>query len=321
MSVPLDVHYNLLIKSLAEGRVVPFLGTDINLCGRPAGKKWHYGEPDYLPSHGELAKHLAENFAYPSGNGAPDLVRVSQYVAVTAGTDSLYQTLHQVLDGEYPPTPAHHFFAQLSQLQREKAYPPRHQLIVTTNYDDLLERAFRASGQPFDLVSYIAEGEHRGKFLHRSFEGEACLIDKPNEYAGLSLDRRSIILKIHGAIDRTAPERDSFVITEDHYLNFLTRTDISNLIPVTLAAKLRKSHFLFLGYSLRDWNLRIVLHRLWGEQKLIYKSWVVQSHHQEFDQKLWGQREVEILNVSLEDYLAELGARLQGQMPSGGGGS
>jgi hypothetical protein len=319
VSVSLDVHYNLFIRSLAEGRVVPFLGSDINLCGRPAGKTWQYGEPDYLPSHSELAKHLAENFAYPPSNGAPDLLRVSQYVAVTAGTDSLYQTLHQVLDGEYPPTPAHHFFAQLPNLLRQKIYSPRHQLIVTTNYDDLLERAFRAAGQSFDLVSYIAEGEHHGKFLHRSFEGDTTLIDRPNEYAGLSLERRSIILKIHGAIDRTAPERDSFVITEDHYLNFLTRTDISNLIPVTLAAKLRKSHFLFLGYSLRDWNLRIVLHRLWGEQKLIYKSWVVQSQYQEFDQKLWGQREVEILNVAPEDYLAELSARLQQLAPRGGG--
>ncbi len=77
-------------------------------------------------------------------------------------------------------------------------------------------------------------------------------------------------------MDRASPERDSFVITEDHYIDYLTRTDISNLLPVTLAAKLRKSHFLFLGYSLRDWNLRVILHRIWGEQKLTYKSWAIQ---------------------------------------------
>jgi hypothetical protein len=190
---------------------------------------------------------------------------------------------------------------------------------VTTNYDDLLERAFTAANQPFDVVSYVAEGEHRGKFLHRPPAGEALLIERPNEYRGLSLEQRPVILKIHGAVDRDVPERDSFVITEDHYINFLTRTDISNLIPVTLAAKLRKSHFLFLGYSLRDWNLRVILHRIWGEQKLVYKSWVIQASQQELDQKLWTQRDVEILNVSLEDYLAELNARMQGLLPSGGG--
>ena len=68
-----------------------------------------------------------------------------------------------------------------------------------------------------------------------------------------------------------------------------------------------------------NWNLRVILHRIWGEQKLVYKSWVIQASQQEIDQKLWMQRDVEILNVPLEDYLAELNARVQGLTPSGGG--
>ena len=47
---------------------------------------------------------------------------------------------------------------------------------------------------------------------------------------------------------------------------------------MTLTAKLRKSHFLFLGYGLRDWNLRVILHRIAGEQRLNYKSWAIQRH-------------------------------------------
>ena len=37
-----------------------------------------------------------------------------------------------------------------------------------------------------------------------------------------------MILKIHGAIDRAGPEAewDSYVITEDHYIDYLTRTEI-----------------------------------------------------------------------------------------------
>ena len=84
--------------------------------------------------------------------------------------------------------------------------------------------------------------------MHRTPQGKPHLIDRPNEYGAVSLDRRSVILKIHGAIDRIDPEHDSYVITEDHYIDYLTHTDISNLIPVTLAARLRRSHFLFLGY-------------------------------------------------------------------------
>jgi len=75
----------------------------------------------------------------------------------------------------------------------------------------------------------------------------------------------TVILKIHGAVDRADDERDSFVITQDHYTAYLTRTDIASLIPVPLAAKLKKSHLLFLDYGLRDWNLRVILHRIWGE--------------------------------------------------------
>jgi hypothetical protein len=44
-----------------------------------------------------------------------------------------------------------------------------------------------------------------------------------------------------------------------------------------LAVKLRKSHFLFLGYSLRDWNLRVIFHRILGAQRLKYKSWAIQQ--------------------------------------------
>ena len=118
-------------------------------------------------------------------------------------------------------------------------------------------------------------------------------------------------MKIHGAVDRVNAERDSFVITEDHYIDYLTHTDIANLVPVTLAAKLRKSHFLFLGYGLRDWNLRVILHRIWGEQKLTYRSWAIQRDPEPLDQEFWHKRDVDILNVRLEDYVAALGESLQ----------
>ena len=58
----------------------------------------------------------------------------------------------------------------------------------------------------------------------------------------------------------------------------MTRSEISSLVPSTLVAKLKNSHLLFLGYSMRDWNLRVIMHRIWGEQKLTFASWSVQLH-------------------------------------------
>ncbi|HEX9924356.1 MAG TPA: SIR2 family protein [Anaerolineae bacterium] len=318
MSIAPQGHYETVVKAIIEGRVVPFLGAGINLCSRPARKKWRQGQSDYLPSNSELATHLEKTFGVPADE-PENLVRVSQYIADTVGTRPLYEELRKLFGGEFPPTILHHFFARFTTTLRAKGFAPPHQLIVTTNYDDLLERAFDAVQEPYDVVSYVADGEHAGRFLHRPPNGALRLIEKPNEYRDLSLDQRTVILKIQGAIDHNTPEGGSFVITEDHYINFLTRTDISNLVPVTLAAKLRKSHFLFLGYNLRDWNLRIILHRIWGEQRLTYKSWSVQSKPLEIEQRFWMKRDVDVIEVSLEDYIAELSDRLQAQLSSGDG--
>jgi hypothetical protein len=147
--------------------------------------------------------------------------------------------------------------------------------------------------------------------LHYLPDGDVRLIERPNEYRDLSLDARPVILKIHGAIDRANADRDSYVITEDHYIEFLARTDISTLIPVTLAAKLRKSHFLFLGYSLRDWNLRVIFHRIWGEQKLTYHSWAIQLSASDLDKRFWSKRDVDLIENDLAKYVAELNTRAQ----------
>jgi hypothetical protein len=203
-------------------------------------------------------------------------------------------------------------------MMRAKQLTPSYQLIVTTNYDDVLEHAFQQANEPYDLVAYMADGEHRGKFWHWSPDGDNNVVDKPNEYKAVSTEKRTVILKIHGAVDRATGERDSYVITEDHYIDFLTRTDISNLVPVLLAAKMRRSHFLFMGYSLRDWNLRVILHRIWGEQKLSYKSWAIQLNPHELDLRFWLKRDVDILNIRLEDYVAALNKYVQ-EMPQSGG--
>jgi hypothetical protein len=301
----LQEHCRRVIRAMADGRVVPLLGAGVNLCGRPPDTGWRQGES--LPTGAELAAYLADRFDYPPGQ-ASELVRVSEYVYVMTGSGPLYESLHAVFDADYAVSPVHRFLAGLPNKLARVGEDRRCQLIVTTNYDDALERAFRDAGEPFDLISYMAEGEQRGKFVHWTPEGEPTLIERPNEYRELWPERRTVILKMHGAVDRVGPDGqwDSYVITEDHYIDYLTNTDIANLVPVTLAAKLRRSHFLFLGYSMRDWNLRVILHRIWGEQKLKYKSWAVQLAPDEIDREFWELRGVDILDVPLEAYVDAL---------------
>src|SRR5205814_8999974 len=91
------------------------------------------------------------------------------------------------------------------------------------------------------------------------------------------LDRGTVSLKSHGGLDASpARELESFVVPEDDYIDCLAHSDIGGAVPVALAAKLRRSHFLFLGYGMRDWNLRLVLGRIWGGEGISYRSWAVQ---------------------------------------------
>jgi SIR2-like domain len=211
-----------------------------------------------------------------------------------------------MLDADATPAPIHRFFASLPPVLRDRGLP--HQLLVTTSYDLALEAAFLEAGEEFDVVSYVAAGPSRGKFCHLAPDGTGRMIDVPNTYATeLSLEERTVILKLHGQVDR-GPNREweSFVITEDDYIDYLSRSDVAGAVPVTLAAKLRRSHFLFVGYTMADWNLRVVLNRLWSDQPLTYRSWAVQPTTKPLEREFWRRRDVEVLEVPIERYVETL---------------
>jgi hypothetical protein len=315
---PLERHYNNVVSLFKQGRVIAVLGTGVNLYGRPAGSKWEYGQ--FLPTPKELALELAEAFGYPE-NDSDDLARVSQFVATVNRPGPLYDRLRQLYEAEYPPTFLHEFFASLPPILRNKVNAPRYPIIVTTNYDDLLERAFDELGEPYDLLSYAAEGENRHKFLHLPPAGQDWIpIDDPNRYLGIQPTQRPVILKMHGALDRFNSGQDNLVVTEDQFINYMARTEISKLIPATVMRELRNSSLLFMGYKLSDWSLRVILHRVWGERERRlndYDSWAIDPAPDELDQKFWKKWDVEVVPVRLEDYISSLSERLQNLAPSG----
>jgi hypothetical protein len=326
INAPNDDDYGGMIDAIVAGELIPFLGAGVNLCDRPEGEAW-CRDSQFLPSGAELSRALASEFDYP-WNDNTDLLRVSQYVALMHTLGRLYESLRSIFDKDYPSTALHSFFANLPRLLRERNYPSS-LLIVTTNYDDLLERAFRDVKQPYDLVTYWVgdQNEQRGKLLHWTAQGRPQPIEDPNTYDGIKLDTAQnlvnpVILKVHGAVDRTVSRamrpRDSYVITEDHYLDYLTRSDISALVPATLKAKFANSSFLFLGYSLRDWNLRVFLNRIQMQQRQAlqyHRMWAIQKQPVVLEQKFWEARGVEILDANLREYVAELDKRIKDLPP------
>lgn len=306
-------HYEIVATALMRGRVIPFLGAGANLYERNPDQQPWTRDSSFLPSGQELARHLATEVIGVAEDEVWDLAGVSQRVVVQVGSGPLYDALRGVFEEEYPPTPLHQFFARVPRLREQKGMaddPDPHRdrlLIITTNYDDLMESAFAKAQQAFHLISYIAQGDKTGHFRHFPPGGRPSLvIESANEYDGLVADSLPIVLKIHGAVNREEPAQDSYVITEDHYIDYLTRTDISILLPHPIPGMLNKSHLLFLGYGLRDWNLRVMLYRIWGEQELTYSSWAVVLEPDALYQKYWNRRNVEIRDQSLQDYISNL---------------
>jgi len=205
MEDPLNLHYSTVIKAIVDGRVVPLLGAGVNLCDRPVGASYERGR--FLPSGGELAEALAQEAGYPREGRAVecphchemhqvqyplDLLKVSQHMAAMEGLGPLYEELRGVFDANYQPSSLHSLLADLPSAMKAAGLKPRYQLIVTTNYDDVLETAFDNAREPYDVVSYVADGEHRGKFWHWSPDAGNRLVQTANDYAEVTTDNEPI---------------------------------------------------------------------------------------------------------------------------------
>ena len=194
------------------------------------------------------------------------------------------------------------FSRRFPQLLRERGLPP--QVVVTTSYDTALEKAFEEAGEAVEIVTYLANGRHRGRFCHIAPDGTGTLIDEPNTYATeLSLDRNTVILKLHGQVERTpAREWESFVVTEDDYINYLAQTEIAAAVPVC-ARGAASAEPLPLP-RLQDGRLEPPGRPppALGRPALGYRSWAVQPEPKPLEREFWHRRDVDVLEQPFEEY-------------------
>lgn len=295
----LDPPFALIRQKLLAGRVIPFLGSGASLGGRGPGEQWKKGRSAYLPTSKELAVHLAAATEFPKDE-TPDLATVAQYYNVVGGRHALNEELSTIFDGDYPLTVLHLFLAEIS----------RPLLIVTTNYDDCIERALTARGIPFDLVIHITD-LNMGDYIlwkpHDEPEPRKVLTKK----LIIDLEKRTVVYKMHGTVDRRKNGRDQYVITEDDYIDFLARMTRKTGIPVFCAEPFATRHFLFLGYGLRDWNLRVVLNSIEKDlrRQRDITSWAIQYQPSPLERRFWQDRNVEVYDTSLESFVQQLSSR------------
>lgn len=268
-----EPHYRLLRELIQKQEIVPFLGAGASLSAKTEGAE------HYAPTAKELAQTIARESGLPAWSLADsqNLSRVASYYKLTydygaddgGGSDNS-GTLRGLLATRFAncgePGKIHDFLAR-----NARNFP----VIVTTNYDNLIEKAYEKLNVPFIKVVHIAtDYENKASvyfdvFKKRSdgnFSGnpQKTPVDT-SELEGMCKREQeereaplSIVYKMHGSV-----EFGQFVITEEDYVRFLAGVNgHPPIFPEFLAKRFARSRFLFLGYSLEDWNFRVILESL-----------------------------------------------------------
>jgi hypothetical protein len=304
--------YRMIWDDLRKGRIVPFLGAGASLAIRPKDIVWRPAESDFPPSSAELAGFLAEYVNYPDDEPADDLAKVASYARMVGGPGRLRELLVEVFKRNYQPGRIHELLADV----------PTPMLILTTNYDDLIERALTARGKPFHVVQWTDDPKIAGSVVWWR-PGATNPEHYPPKLLPLAPGEETIIYKMHGTVDHQRGHYDSFLITEEDYIEFLAGMTRQGAIPATFKRYFQQSRFLFLGYGLADWNLRVLLHNVKSQPKsgngagrarastMIVaegelRSWAVQLQPSSLESALWQKRHVDIYNVDLNAFVSKV---------------
>ena len=271
-----------LIDQLHDGNLVPIIGSGLL-------------EP-YIGSEREVAKSWAEKRQYPmASSGKYGLQDVAQYVSTTQGKSfaindgsrhlveelqKLWPDLQYEDGGKNNAAPNEQLLQLLSEARRqlaEKNPDEPHEILaklgcplyLTTNQGDLLTDALTAAGKSPRI--------ERPRW--REGKGRA---DDPADEEMPSADRPLCVQMLGHLSDKR-----SMVLTEDDYFEYMigvTRMQ-SRPRPSVMEEKLADSGLMFLGFSMDDWQFRVLIHLLQslqgGKLRGFYKNVAVQLDPEE----------------------------------------
>ena len=218
--------WELLVDKINRGQCTPFLGAGVSYPNMPTGA--------------ELADDLATRYSYPLTDKW-NLPRVTQYVATTFDAEFVKARVAETIQQRQRQRPPD--FSAPEQPHRILA-DFKLPLYLTTNYDGFMSQALAAAGvTSTDRVS-------RWNFETRSAPG----ITEP------ASSTSPVVFHLHGS----ATNIPSMVLTEDDYVDFMTEAQIApeDVVPLPVRTALASTNLLFVGYSLHDWNFRVLLRSL-----------------------------------------------------------
>ena len=133
---------------------------------------------------------------------------------------------------------------------------------------------------------------------------------KPNNFR-ISTEQKMVILyKIHGSFNGASEEDiDNLIISDDDYILFI-RKMLDKSIPGCFLKIFRESPFLFLGYSLRDWNIRSFFLKVQEKRpnisKARIKDFAILKPLTEYDKCIFDQYNIDAYDIDLNNFIKGL---------------
>lgn len=246
----LGFEYCQALKSIAALLNLPhdgallFLGAGASIDPRNGAQS--------LPTGAQLSRELAQESGFDWPAQVP-LPTVAFYFEAQRSRTLLNRFLAKRIDvARNSPTPPaiDRLVDVVSHLEKAQKHP----LIISTNYDRLFEYAYESkSGRNLDVAIYYGGMDPADKrnSLYSIPNPRWWRISPPPSGPGL--------FKMHGCISQANDH--CLVITEEDFINFMANQGDAGEnrgLPVSVVASLENSTIVFIGYSMEDWNFRVI---------------------------------------------------------------
>ena len=244
-----------LIETIKKGKCTPIIGPRVH--GR------------WLPTSEEVAQRWSKAYGYPLHDQETSMARVAQYMATTLKEyrphrewlDTLMADFTARLPEDLRPADEYDSLTDLIQaagwpsLAADDPNEPHRvlaslklPLYLTTNCDSFMTEAL-AARPGITPVREVCRWNKDLDDLPSRFEGGTSY--KPTRDAPL-------VYHLFGS----DAEPRSLVITEDNYLDYVIKVSEKGRLPDYIRGVLASTSLMFIGYSLNDWDFRVLMRGL-----------------------------------------------------------